>query len=265
MLLRDGGGQIVHRDFVANERDEVAALWRRFLKSPLEMGAWHLAFLALVAFTLPALAADTTNLRTHLLEQIVLLKLEYRDRMLVASLAMNMQNLRCMLGWLDAGAVGTGVADNTTGVYTITTVPLADGNHPLTPVATDEAGNSATGNPATVTVNSGLPAGPVITGIGTDTGGSCRVPASYCGIVGYKSSHGRVPLTGCYPLSPSLDSIGPIALAMFAALGEKRGLDMTMYFSVVLAIVFTVLVFIILFIQKRPRGLFALKGRAVES
>ncbi|WP_421694796.1 amidase [Aestuariivirga sp.] len=48
-------------------------------------------------------------------------------------------------------------------------------------------------------------------GIGTDTGGSCRVPASYCGIVGYKSSHGRVPLTGCYPLSASFDSIGPLA------------------------------------------------------
>ncbi|MFN4141369.1 amidase [Aestuariivirga sp.] len=53
--------------------------------------------------------------------------------------------------------------------------------------------------------------GMVSLAIGTDTGGSCRVPASYCGVVGYKSSHGRVPLTGCYPLSFSLDSIGPLA------------------------------------------------------
>ncbi len=53
--------------------------------------------------------------------------------------------------------------------------------------------------------------GMVSLAIGTDTGGSCRVPASYCGIVGYKSSHGRVPLTGCHPLSFSLDSIGPLA------------------------------------------------------
>ena len=53
--------------------------------------------------------------------------------------------------------------------------------------------------------------GMVALGIGTDTGGSCRVPASYCGIVGYKSSHGRVPLTGCNPLSSSFDSIGPLA------------------------------------------------------
>lgn len=52
--------------------------------------------------------------------------------------------------------------------------------------------------------------GMVSLSIGTDTGGSCRIPASYCGVVGYKSSHGRVPLTGCYPLSSSFDSIGPL-------------------------------------------------------
>lgn len=53
--------------------------------------------------------------------------------------------------------------------------------------------------------------GMVNLGIGTDTGGSCRIPASYCGVTGYKPSHGRVPLTGTYPLSSSFDSIGPLA------------------------------------------------------
>jgi len=47
--------------------------------------------------------------------------------------------------------------------------------------------------------------------LGTDTGGSCRIPAAMCGIVGFKPTASRVPLTGIYPLSASLDSIGPLA------------------------------------------------------
>ncbi|MGE0008844.1 MAG: amidase [Parvibaculaceae bacterium] len=47
--------------------------------------------------------------------------------------------------------------------------------------------------------------------IGSDTGGSCRIPASYNGVVGYKPSTGRVPTGGAYPLSVTLDSIGPLA------------------------------------------------------
>ena len=47
--------------------------------------------------------------------------------------------------------------------------------------------------------------------IGTDTGGSVRVPAALCGIVGLKVTHGRVPLTGVYPLAAALDTVGPMA------------------------------------------------------
>lgn len=47
--------------------------------------------------------------------------------------------------------------------------------------------------------------------LGTDTGGSCRVPAAMCGIVGYKPTARRVPIDGILPLSPSLDSVGPLA------------------------------------------------------
>jgi aspartyl-tRNA(Asn)/glutamyl-tRNA(Gln) amidotransferase subunit A len=47
--------------------------------------------------------------------------------------------------------------------------------------------------------------------IGTDTGGSCRIPAALCGIVGYKPSKQRVPTDGAFPLSFTLDSIGPLA------------------------------------------------------
>jgi aspartyl-tRNA(Asn)/glutamyl-tRNA(Gln) amidotransferase subunit A len=47
--------------------------------------------------------------------------------------------------------------------------------------------------------------------LGTDTGGSCRIPAAYNGIVGYKPTQRRVPLDGTVPLSFTLDSIGPLA------------------------------------------------------
>ncbi len=48
-------------------------------------------------------------------------------------------------------------------------------------------------------------------GLGTDTGGSCRIPAAFNGVVGYKPTARRVPITGVLPLSPSLDSVGPLA------------------------------------------------------
>ena len=53
--------------------------------------------------------------------------------------------------------------------------------------------------------------GMAIAGLGTDTGGSCRIPAAFCGIVGYKPTARRVPITGVLPLAPSLDSVGPLA------------------------------------------------------
>jgi aspartyl-tRNA(Asn)/glutamyl-tRNA(Gln) amidotransferase subunit A len=66
-------------------------------------------------------------------------------------------------------------------------------------------GGSSSG--AAVSVADGM----VPLAIGSDTGDSCRIPAAYNGIVGYMPSTGRVPLAGAYPLSASLDSIGPIA------------------------------------------------------
>ena len=47
--------------------------------------------------------------------------------------------------------------------------------------------------------------------IGSDTGGSTRIPAALCGIVGWKPSKQRVPTEGAFPLSHTLDSIGPMA------------------------------------------------------
>lgn len=46
--------------------------------------------------------------------------------------------------------------------------------------------------------------------IGTDTGGSCRIPAAFCGIAGFKPTMARIPREGATPLSHSLDSVGPL-------------------------------------------------------
>ena len=53
--------------------------------------------------------------------------------------------------------------------------------------------------------------GMVALALGTDTGGSCRIPAAFCNIVGYKPTARRVPLDGILPLAPSLDSVGPLS------------------------------------------------------
>ncbi|KQV65233.1 amidase [Rhizobium sp. Root1220] len=53
-------------------------------------------------------------------------------------------------------------------------------------------------------------AGLVPAAIGTDTGGSVRIPAAFNGIVGYKATRGRYPMDGVFPLAKSLDSLGPL-------------------------------------------------------
>ncbi len=67
------------------------------------------------------------------------------------------------------------------------------------------AGGSSGGSAAAVA------AGLCCAAVGTDTGGSVRIPASYCGVVGFKPSYGLVDTKGVFPLSESLDHIGPIA------------------------------------------------------
>jgi aspartyl-tRNA(Asn)/glutamyl-tRNA(Gln) amidotransferase subunit A len=47
--------------------------------------------------------------------------------------------------------------------------------------------------------------------LGSDSGGSVRIPAACCGVVGFKPTHGLVSLEGCFPLAPSFDHAGPMA------------------------------------------------------
>src|SRR5262249_57867217 len=76
-------------------------------------------------------------------------------------------------------------------------------------------GGSSSG--AAVSITDGMAHG----ALGTDTGGSCRIPAPLTRIVGFKPTQFRVPTDGAFPLSHTLDSIGPLA----AAGGDCAGLE----------------------------------------
>lgn len=77
---------------------------------------------------------------------------------------------------------------------------------PINPLDADRIpGGSSSGSAVAVA------SGEADIGFGTDTGGSVRIPAACCGIAGLKTTWGRVPLAGVWPLSPSLDTVGPLA------------------------------------------------------
>jgi aspartyl-tRNA(Asn)/glutamyl-tRNA(Gln) amidotransferase subunit A len=67
------------------------------------------------------------------------------------------------------------------------------------------AGGSSGGSAAAIA------AGDVELALGTDSAGSIRIPAAWCGIVGFKPTHGLVSVEGCFPLAPSYDAVGPMA------------------------------------------------------
>ena len=70
------------------------------------------------------------------------------------------------------------------------------------------AGGSSGGSAAAVATGIGLGS------VGTDTGGSIRIPAALCGLVGLKPAYGEVPVDAVVPLCPSFDHVGPIGLAV---------------------------------------------------
>jgi aspartyl-tRNA(Asn)/glutamyl-tRNA(Gln) amidotransferase subunit A len=67
------------------------------------------------------------------------------------------------------------------------------------------AGGSSGGSAAAVA------GGDVEFALGSDSAGSIRIPAAWCGVVGFKPTHGLVSVEGCFPLAPSYDVVGPLA------------------------------------------------------
>jgi aspartyl-tRNA(Asn)/glutamyl-tRNA(Gln) amidotransferase subunit A len=70
------------------------------------------------------------------------------------------------------------------------------------------AGGSSGGSAAA------LAAGLADLALGTDSAGSIRIPAAWCGVSGFKPTHGLVPMDGCFPLAPSFDVAGPMATSV---------------------------------------------------
>lgn len=103
---------------------------------------------------------------------------------------------------LDAGAccVGRTVMDEM--AYGLIGENVHDGS-PINPAAPDRFPGGSSGGSA-VAVAGGL----ADFALGSDTGGSIRVPASYCGIFGFRPSHGRLSLDGLVPMAPSFDTAG---------------------------------------------------------
>lgn len=89
--------------------------------------------------------------------------------------------------------------------YGITSVNPHYGTVPNPAYPGRMAGGSSGGSAAA------LAAGLADAALGTDSGGSIRIPAACCGIVGFKPSYGLVSLEGCFPLAPSFDHVGPMA------------------------------------------------------
>ncbi|NIH88138.1 amidase [Amycolatopsis granulosa] len=90
---------------------------------------------------------------------------------------------------------------------------------------TRQTGGSSSGNAAL------LAAGEVDFAIGGDQGGSVRIPAAFCGVVGHKPTHGLVPYTGAFPIETTIDHLGPMtrtvrdAALLLAVLAGDDGYD----------------------------------------
>jgi amidase len=103
---------------------------------------------------------------------------------------------------LDAGADVTGIAQTDELAFSLFGTNAHYGTPPNPAAPGRIPGGSSNGPVAAVAL------GQADIGLGTDTGGSVRVPASYCGLYGIRPTHGAVPVDGVQPLAPGFDTVG---------------------------------------------------------
>jgi len=132
---------------------------------------------------------DTAGLRTTCAARILATRVPARDATVVRKLKA-------------AGAILLGKNNLLEFAYGIVHPDFGQCNNPWDPGRT--AGGSSSGGASSVA------AGQAYAALGTDTGGSIRIPAAYCGIVGMKPTYGLVSRSGVFPLSWSLDHVGPL-------------------------------------------------------
>lgn len=185
----------------ATQALEGAANAERELRSGLDRGPLHGIPIALKDLI------DTAGIRTTCASSILRDQVPARDAALVTRLNA-------------AGAVSLGKTNLLEFAYGIVHPDYGQTNNPWDVSRT--SGGSSGGSAAAVA------SGMCFAAVGTDTGGSIRIPASYCGVAGLKPTYGRVSLEGVFPLSWSLDHAGPIArssgdarLLLEAMLGES--------------------------------------------
>lgn len=122
---------------------------------------------------------------------------------------------------LSAGAKMVGVAKLDQLTYSLTG-NVSEGTPPINPLYPDRfTGGSSSGSASAVAGNV------ADIGIGTDTGGSVRVPAALCGLFGFRPTHGTINTKGVIPLAPRFDTVGIFArnssllLTVYSAIAEK--------------------------------------------
>ncbi|MCL2582550.1 MAG: amidase [Streptosporangiales bacterium] len=210
----------VERLYAGRVPEPPSRAWKRPAEEDNELGAWYV----------------TTGIRGSGEGPLAGRRVAVKDNIAVAGVPM-MNGSATMEGFvprrdatvvtrlLEAGAViaGKAVCEDLCldgGSHTARTGPV------LNPWDRSKStGGSSSGSAALVA------SGAVDLAVGGDQAGSVRIPASFCGVVGHKPTHGLVPYTGAFPIENTIDHLGPItrtvrdAALMLSVLAGPDGLD----------------------------------------